>query len=169
MTEREPKTQIFTENPLIFADSPFLLEIQAFGGRRKPQKTADFRRKAQIFAENRRKPQIGLRHLRSVTFSSALCLNQRKKSTPKNLICYASWGPILWPFLRSSARDLTIEAVRGIKGPWFLLRGCPFPLRGHWFPYGGAPFGTTLNSVHTRCIVKTGGCTRGVCKNRGFY
>ena len=48
--------------PQIFADSPFLLEIPAFGGRRKPQ----------IFAENRRKPQIGLRHLRSVTFSSAL-------------------------------------------------------------------------------------------------
>ena len=28
--------------PQIFADSPLLLEIQAFGGRRKPQKTADF-------------------------------------------------------------------------------------------------------------------------------
>ena len=26
-----------------------------------------------------------------------------------------------------------------------------------------------FNSVHTRCIVKTGGFTRGVCKNRGFY
>ena len=26
-----------------------------------------------------------------------------------------------------------------------------------------------LNSVHTRCIVKTSGFTRGVCKNRGFY
>ena len=26
-----------------------------------------------------------------------------------------------------------------------------------------------INSVHTRCIVKTGGFTRGVCKNRGFY
>ena len=25
-----------------------------------------------------------------------------------------------------------------------------------------------LNSVHTRCIVKTSGFTRGVCKNRGF-
>ena len=25
------------------------------------------------------------------------------------------------------------------------------------------------NSVHTRCIVKTSGFTRGVCKNRGFY
>ena len=35
--EREPKTQIFP-------DSPLVLEIPAFGGRRKPQ----------IFAENRR-------------------------------------------------------------------------------------------------------------------
>ena len=26
-----------------------------------------------------------------------------------------------------------------------------------------------FNSVHTRCIVKTSGFTRGVCKNRGFY
>ena len=26
-----------------------------------------------------------------------------------------------------------------------------------------------INSVHTRCIVKTGGFTRGVCKNWGFY
>ena len=26
-----------------------------------------------------------------------------------------------------------------------------------------------FNSVHTRCIVKTSGFTRGVCKNLGFY
>ena len=59
-----------------FADSPLLLETQAFGGRRKRQKTADFRRKPKIFAENRRKAQIGLRHLRrSVTLSSALMMN----------------------------------------------------------------------------------------------
>ena len=34
-------------------------------------------------------------------------------------IAYAPWGPILWPFLRSSARAPTINAVRGtvaIKG-----------------------------------------------------
>ena len=42
----------------------------------RAQETADFRRKAQIFAENRMKPQIGLRHLRCVTFGSALNLNQ---------------------------------------------------------------------------------------------
>ena len=72
VTERTPKTQIFAENRQIFADSPLLLEIQALGGHRKPQKTEDFRRKPKIVAENRRKPQIGLRHLRCVTFSSAL-------------------------------------------------------------------------------------------------
>ena len=62
----------FRRKPQIFADSPLLLEIQAFGGGRQPQKTADFRRKPKIFTQNRRKLQIGLRHLRSVTFSSAL-------------------------------------------------------------------------------------------------
>ena len=48
----------FRRKPQIFADSPLLLEIPAFGG--------------QETAENRRKPQIGLCHLRSVTFSLAL-------------------------------------------------------------------------------------------------
>ena len=71
MTESAPNAD-FRRKPQIFADSPLLLEIPAFAGRRKPQETADFRRKPQIFAENRRKPQIGLRHLRCVTFSSAL-------------------------------------------------------------------------------------------------
>ena len=75
MTERAQNAD-FRRKPQIFADSPLLglLEIQAFqiGRRRKPQKTADFRSKPKIFAENRRKPQIGLRHLRCVTFSSAL-------------------------------------------------------------------------------------------------
>ena len=71
MTE-STKNADFRRKPQLFADSPLLLEIPAFGGRRKPQKTADFRRKPKIFAGNRRKPQIGLRHLRSVTFSSVL-------------------------------------------------------------------------------------------------
>ena len=71
MTERAQNAD-FRRKPQIFADSALLLEIPAFGGRRKPQKTADFRRKPKIFAENRRKPQIGLRHLRCVTFSSSL-------------------------------------------------------------------------------------------------
>ena len=71
MTE-DAQNADFRRKPQIFADSPLLLEIPAFGGRRKPQKTADFRRKPKIFAENRRKPQIGLRHLRCVTFSLVL-------------------------------------------------------------------------------------------------
>ena len=51
-------------------DSLSPLFNQAFEGRMKPQKTADFSW-PKIFAENRRKPQIELCHLRSVTFSSA--------------------------------------------------------------------------------------------------
>ena len=70
MTENAQNAD-FRRKPQIFADSPLLLEIPAFGGRRKPQKTADFRRKLKISAENRRKPLIGLRHLRCVTFSLA--------------------------------------------------------------------------------------------------
>ena len=75
MTEKAQKAD-FRRNPPIFTDSPLLLEIQAFGGRRKPQKTAD----------SRRKPQIGLRHLRCVTFSSALVM-----ILPDSL-CYRSVG-----------------------------------------------------------------------------
>ena len=70
MTEKAQKAD-FRRKPQIFADSPLLQEISACGRARR-QKTADFCRKPKIFAENRRKPQIGLRHLRSVTFSSAL-------------------------------------------------------------------------------------------------
>ena len=61
MTEKAQSAD-FRRKPQIFADSPLLLKVQGLGERRKPQKTADFRRK----------PQIGLRHLRCVTFSSAL-------------------------------------------------------------------------------------------------
>ena len=71
VTERAQNAHLHRK-PQIFANSPLLLEFQAFVGHRKPQKTADFRRKPKIFAENRRKPQIGLHHLRCVTFGSAL-------------------------------------------------------------------------------------------------
>ena len=71
MTERAQNAD-FRRKLQIFADSALLLEVQAFGGCRKPQKTADVRRKTEIFAENCRKPQIRLRHLRCVTLSSAL-------------------------------------------------------------------------------------------------
>ena len=69
--ERAQNTD-FRRQPQILGDSPLPMEIQAFGGRRQPQRTAAFCRKPKIFAENRRKPQIGLCHLRSFTLSSAL-------------------------------------------------------------------------------------------------
>ena len=53
MTERAQNAD-FRRKPQIFADSPLLLGIHAFGRRRKPQKTADFRRKPKIVG---RKPQ----------------------------------------------------------------------------------------------------------------
>ena len=52
----------------IFADSPFSWKLRHLEG----AGNADLRRKPTIFTENPRKPQIGLRHLRCVTFSSAL-------------------------------------------------------------------------------------------------
>ena len=94
MTERTQNAD-FRRKPQIFADSAFPLEIPAFGGRRKPQKTADFRRKPKILAENRRKPQIGLRHLRSVTFSSALVEGTPETAVPRRGqgTCWAGfWG-----------------------------------------------------------------------------
>ena len=50
MTE-STKDADFRRKPHIFADSPLLLEIPAFGGRRKPQETADFRRDPQETAD----------------------------------------------------------------------------------------------------------------------
>ena len=55
-----PKRRFSRRQPQIFADSPLLLETRAFGGRRKPQKTTDFRRKPKIFAENRRLGSVTL-------------------------------------------------------------------------------------------------------------
>ena len=54
MTESAQNTD-FHRKPQIFTDSPLLLEIPAFAGRRKPQKTADSRRKKT--EDFRRKPQ----------------------------------------------------------------------------------------------------------------
>ena len=62
--QREPKTQIFAENRRFS-------QIHPFSWKFKHLKGAGNRRKPQIFTGNRRKPQIGLRHLRSVTFSSS--------------------------------------------------------------------------------------------------
>ena len=60
--QREPKTQIVAENHRFSQIHPFSWKFKHLEG-------ADFRRKPEDF---RRKPQIGLRHLRCVTFSSAL-------------------------------------------------------------------------------------------------
>ena len=64
--QTEPKTQIFAENRRFSQIHPFSWKFKQFRGAGFLQKTEE------IFAENRRKPQIGLRHLRCVTFSSAL-------------------------------------------------------------------------------------------------
>ena len=77
MTKRAQNAD-FRRKPQIFADSLLLLEVQAFGECTQPRKTADFRRKPKIFAENRMKPQR-FRHLRCVTFSSALDLGGGQK------------------------------------------------------------------------------------------
>ena len=45
----------FRRKPQIFADSPLLLEIPAFGGHRKPQKNRRFSQKTE---DSRRKPKI---------------------------------------------------------------------------------------------------------------
>ena len=130
MTERAQNAD-FRRKPQIFADSPLLLEIQAFGGRRKPQKTADFRRKPKIFAENRRKPQIGLRHLRSVTFSSANRVKQTKmalkispggwdKTTPKKPSCNFSerfFRGFQRPSQRPSQRQISLSEALSLVAP----------------------------------------------------
>ena len=106
MTERAQNADL-RRKPQIFTDSPLLLEIQACGGRRKPQKTADFRRKPKIFAENRRKPQIGLRHLRCVTFSSALWkggsvsqLRYRESTHKARTAKLRIWTLLIWGVFR---------------------------------------------------------------------
>ena len=101
MTERAQSADV-RRKPQIFADSPLLLEIQAFGGRRKPQKTADFRRKPKIFAENRRKPQIGLRHLRCVTFSSALLFFEETPQIQRNTAVSRIRHLLVWFALAAS-------------------------------------------------------------------
>ena len=102
MTERAQNPD-FRRKPQIFADSPFLLEIPAFGeGAGFSQKTADFRRKPKIAAENRRKPQgsvtLGPSPLARPHFQSRLKTSislenlQRKRDDNKNNICVFSGG-----------------------------------------------------------------------------
>ena len=77
--QREPKTQIFAENRRFSQIHPFswkFKHLEGAGNRRKPQIFSENRRFSQ---KTRRKPQIGLRHLRSVTFSSALVWGQSQR------------------------------------------------------------------------------------------
>ena len=49
-----------------------------------------------------------------------------------------------------------------------LAVGLVLPTPSAHFHPGRITF-SVINSVHARCIVKTSGIPRGVCKNRGFY
>ena len=51
---------LFSQKPQDFPDSPLLLEIEALGGCRRPQKTADHRRKPQQTAGNCRLGSVTL-------------------------------------------------------------------------------------------------------------
>ena len=88
MAERAQNAD-FCRKPQAFADSPLLLEILAFGGRRKPQKTV----------ENRRKPRLGVRHLRSGTFSSALYV----------CVCVCAFSSVVF-FFRSHGCSFAVSA-----------------------------------------------------------
>ena len=65
VTDR-PQNADFRRKPQIFAYSPLVL------GNSSIWRAQENHRKPKIFAEKRRKPQVGVRHLGSVTFSSAL-------------------------------------------------------------------------------------------------
>ena len=158
----------FRRKPQIFAGSPLLLEIPAFGGRREPQKTADFPRKPKNFAESRRKPQIGLRHLRSVTFGSApkmafsgfpasgLCRGWggggckcRPASVHRVLLCSLRRSR-----LRSSSRKPGSESL-GTKPPAPAQRSLSLLGHGHLLNCLGAPL--TWGRPHEERVKQTTG------------
>ena len=75
MTEKAQNAH-FRRKPPIFADSP-LLEIQAFGGRRKLQKTADFR--SRPGKPNQRKDQ-NKKFMNFAQFCEFWCLSLGKQA-----------------------------------------------------------------------------------------
>ena len=114
MTERAQNAD-FRRKLQIFADSPLLLEIQAFGGRRKPQETADFRRKTADFCRKPEEPQIGVRHLRSITFSLALSVLGAIVESPIQesvcvcvCVCACMWRPPHSPHLSRTRTSSTM-------------------------------------------------------------
>ena len=79
VTERAQNPD-FRRKPQIFADSVLLLEIQAFGGRRKPQKTADFCRKPKISQKTAGSCRLG-----SVTLGASPLARPYKRKSAKEL------------------------------------------------------------------------------------
>ena len=126
MTEKTQNAD-FRRKPQMFADSPFLLEIPQFRGRRKPQKT-------QIFAENRnfsqKTAQIGLRHLRSVTFSLALenfnpggrsLILSIFGSLGKRRCCASKFANSIWQGLDPSEVSTSAAACK-VESAWSCFR-----------------------------------------------
>ena len=131
----------FRRKPQIFADSPLLLEIEAFGGRRKPQKTADFRRTPKIVAET-----AGNRRLGSVTLGPS---------------------PLALPYvIMPNCHNAPISRMYGgsvpFTGPLVPLPGGSVALQGHLFPYGRVRSPLLIVELSVECpgplIVRVPGC-----------
>ena len=108
--------------------------------------------------------------LTSIWFSDFLATTYRKEGLRKHLVIISPGGVVC-------SLNLGVRS----SGP-FLAGNSPPPPQKKQCPFVGANLGANspelihayvclsfLNSVHTRCIVKTSRFTRGVCKNRGFY
>ena len=101
----------------------------------RAQETAEDRRFSQEtedFEENRRKPQIGLRHLRCVTFSSALTIAQSLRLKTLKKQGRSSWQPALSGNYCVAFREL-------------LRSYCPRICK-RWFPNGGSSLVWRANS-----------------------
>ena len=80
----------FRRKPLIFADAPLHLEIQAFRGRRKPQICADSRRKPQEAEDFRRLGSVAL--VPSPLASSFQ--NQRQRDDKNKIFAFEGGGAL---------------------------------------------------------------------------
>ena len=144
-----PKTQIFAENRRFSQIHPFFWECQHVEG-------AGNRWKPQIFAGSRRKPQIGLRHLRSVTFSSAL----KKLFFFTARLCRGSHANNVIMRARKRSGEGVVRRNGCPKGCFWRVRFCSallrFPLKTSersWKPCGSreetdspkTPFWTTVS------------------------
>ena len=109
--------------------------------------------------------------------------------------CMKFWGLIVvsftcWLHVRNVSESKYIFRLEGLFKDWlgviflFMCFGgsCLISYRGEKNAYKQNPqkiagqshenfvcfSSSNINSVHTRCIVKTSGFTRGICKNQGF-